>query len=81
MRCVTIDGNGIVVDVVPQPVDTSTCLTVIGSPGDLQNPVSQWLSISLDDGASIGMSIFMVWVVAWGFKMLVRALDVDERYD
>lgn len=30
------------------------------------------------DGAAIGGAVLIVWAVAWGFRMVIRALHVDQ---
>lgn len=34
-------------------------------------------NLSLEEGAVIAGAILAVWVVAWGFRVLIRTLNVD----
>ena len=74
MRCMTIDANGYLVDVTPQPSDWSTCALVVQSGSEAgANP----FYLSAADGESISLAIMLVWGVAWGWRALIEALK-DE---
>lgn len=73
MRCVAIDAAGVLVDVVPQPADVSTCALVIRSGQEVSaNP----FALTLEEGGLIGAAIVLLWGAAFGLRMLRRALDV-----
>lgn len=71
MLCVQVVG-GAVVPVDPQPADLTTCTLVI--PGPLEVASSPFV-MSLEDGAAIGVAIFVVWAIAYGFRIIGRSLD------
>jgi hypothetical protein len=71
MCCVQINESGAVVDVVPQPADTSTCTLVLAAAAEVG---ASPFALSLDDAALISSSIALVWAVAWGARMMARQL-------
>lgn len=71
MRCVQINGSGAVVDVVPQPVDLSTCSLVISSGAEV---VGSPFALTLSDASSLAVAIGLLWAVAWVFRVLSRQL-------
>ena len=71
MRCVAIDVNGFVVDVVPQPGTTESCTLVLATPGEIGS--SPW-NLTLAQAEPLTWAIAGVLVVAFTFRMLIRAL-------
>lgn len=65
MRCVTVDGTGHVVDVVPQPVDLSTCTAVLVSGVEVNNSP---FALTADDAVTLLWLIVPIWTVAWIFR-------------
>ena len=78
MLCVAVDVSGSVYVVDPQPVDTSACGLVIVS--GLEAHSSPW-ALTLEQGSQIGGAILAVWALAFVFRMVIRALNVDENGD
>lgn len=74
MRCVAIDVDGFVVDVVPQPADLTTCTLVLASPAEVT--ASPFL-LSLEDGGLIGLAILSLWAVAFGMRSLIQTVRQD----
>lgn len=78
MLCVAVDVSGSVYVVDPQPLDTSVCGLVIVS--GLEASSSPW-SLTLEQGSQVGGAILAVWALAFVFRMVIRALNVDENGD
>lgn len=78
MLCAAVDSNGSLYLVDPQPVDTSACGLVLVS--GLEAASSPW-SMTPEQGSEIGGAILLVWALAYVFRLLVRALNVDENGD
>jgi len=78
MLCVAVDGSGSVFVVDPQPVDTAACGLVIVS--GLEAHSSPW-ALTLEQGSQIGGAILAVWALAFVFRVIIRALNVDEKGD
>lgn len=76
--CVQVDGNGSVFVVDPQPVDTSACGLVLVS--GLEAASSPW-SMTPEQGSEIGGAVLLVWALAYVFRVVARALNVDENGD
>jgi len=77
-RCVQVDANGSVFVVDPQPVDTSACGLVLVS--GLEAASSPW-SMTPEQGSEIGGAVLLVWALAYVFRVVARALNVDENGD
>ena len=71
-RCVAIDSNGFVVDVIPQPSDVSTCTLVLASPSELESPVTGLFNLTADQGGSLVILILGTWLIGWGIAQAVR---------
>jgi Na+/H+ antiporter NhaC len=69
MLCVLADANGFLYLQSPQPADVSTCAYVVSSGSELGN--MPW-NLTLEQGAEIGMSMFLALAIAWGFRMIGR---------
>lgn len=76
--CAQVDLNGAVYVVDPQPVDTSACGLVLVS-GHQANS-SPW-ALTVEQGSQIGSAILVVWALAFVFRMVIRALNVDQNGD
>lgn len=59
----------------PQPADVSLCSAVVTASSNVRPSP---LDLSIDTAVLIGFAIMAVWAVAWGFRMLRKALDTDE---
>ena len=70
--CVYVDSWGLLQVMNPQPTDLSTCAMLLASPSDLS---SVWAPLSASDGLSIGLAIWIAWMVAFGFRVLRRQAD------
>ena len=73
MRCVAIDGSGFVVDVVPQPADLTTCTLILASPTEV---TASPFILSDEDAALLAGAAWFVWGVAYGLRMLRKALEI-----
>jgi len=69
MRCVTIDGTGQVIDVVPQPSDLTGCALVLATPGELN---ADLFTLSLEDAGLISLAIISLWAFAAAIRLIVR---------
>lgn len=78
MLCVAVDVSGAVYVVDPQPVDTAACGLVIVS--GLEAHSSPW-SLTLEQGSQVGGAILAVWALAFVFRVVIRALNVDQNGD
>lgn len=78
MLCVEVLQDGSVFVVDPQPVDTSVCGYVLVS--GQQAVTSPW-SMTTEQGAQIGGAVLTVWALAFVFRMVIRALNVDKIGD
>ena len=78
MLCVAVGVNGSVFVVEPQPVDTASCGLVIVSGQEASS--SPW-ALTLEQGSQVGGSILLVWALAFAFRVVIRALNVDENGD
>lgn len=78
MLCVAVGVNGAVFVVEPQPVDTAACGLVLVSGQEANS--SPW-SLTLEQGSQVGGAILMVWALAFVFRVVIRALNVDENGD
>lgn len=74
MICAAVDPNGLVYVLDPQPVDITTCGLVIQSSIEA---ASSPFSMTPEQGAQIAGAILMIWAIAFTFRMLIRALNVD----
>jgi hypothetical protein len=72
MRCVTINGEGYVVDVVPPPAEVSNCALVLATPEEL---TASPFRLTLEEGGLIGAAIALLWGTAFGLRALRRALE------
>lgn len=71
MRCVAVDAGGVVVDVVPQPADLTTCTLVLVSPTEVNS--SPFVMDNADAGL-IGAACFALWAFAWGIRQVLDFL-------
>lgn len=78
MLCVAVDGSGAVFVVQPQPVDTAACGLVLVSGQEANS--SPWF-LTLEQGSQVGGAILLVWALAFAFRVVIRALNVDENGD
>lgn len=72
MRCVAIDGNGFVVDVVPQPADVTTCSMVLASPEEIGE--ASPFNIPLDAAGDLVAAMGLVIATGWIYRLLIRNL-------
>lgn len=78
MLCVAIGGNGAVFVVDPQPVDTAACGLVLVS--GVEASSSPW-SLTVEQGSQVGGAILLAWGLAFVFRVVIRALNVDQNGD
>ena len=76
--CVQVDLDGFIQAVQPQPVETDACAWVLVSGEQVGNEL---LNLTAEQGAQIGASILLVWAVAFSFRMIIRAFNVDQNGD
>jgi len=68
VRCVQVDANGFVVDVVPQPADVSTCALVLATPNEIISPLRELAELSAADAALISTAVVGIWLVGWAIS-------------
>ncbi len=74
MRCVTINESGVLVDVVPQPADWSSCAFILQSGAEAgANP----FYLSADEGQSVALAIIFVWGVGFAWRAIIQLLKGD----
>lgn len=75
--CVQVNGDGSMSAVVPQPSDLTTCAYVVQASAEyFNNP----LSLSAQDGTTIGTAILLVWAGAYAIRAVLGALaSADEE--
>lgn len=78
MLCAVVAPDGSVYVVDPQPADTSACGLVLVS--GLEAASSPW-SMTPEQGSEIGGAVLLVWALAYVFRVVARALNVDENGD
>jgi len=71
VRCVIIDANGHVVDVVPQPVTFEACAFVLSSGAEV---VASPFALDSAAAVSLGGAFAALWSVAYCLKLLRRQL-------
>jgi hypothetical protein len=71
VRCVTVDGSGNVVDIVPQPADVTMCTLVLASPAEVG---SSPFALTGDDATTLAWLIAPLWITAWVFRTFVLTL-------
>lgn len=76
MLCVTTDAGGAVVLVDPQPVDLTTCASVLVSGSDAINSP---FALTPEQGSEIGGAILGVWAVAYVFRVIIRAFSIGDE--
>lgn len=79
MICITqytTAGKTYLVVVSPQPTDLTTCSLVAGSYQEtFALPI---FNITEAQGAEISGAILLVWAIAFGFRMVVKSLNVGN---
>lgn len=73
-QCVQVNGTTGALE----PSTASPCTSfVMLTPDEYSSLVASPLNLSAEDGATLSVAILGVWAVAWSFKALVKALNVD----
>lgn len=72
--CVQADGSGVLSVMAPQPADFSTCTLVVVAGTEV---AASPFAMTIEQGQQIGMAIMLACAVAWGFRLLARAINVD----
>lgn len=78
MLCAAVASDGTVYVVDPQPADTLACGLVLVS--GVEAASSPW-SLTLEQGSQVGGAILAVWALAFVFRVVIRALNVDQNGD
>lgn len=78
MTCVAVDAQGYVYAIDPQPALTTDCALVLVTGN---SAASSPFALTPEQGAQIGVSILGLWALAFVFRMLVRALNVDSSQE
>lgn len=73
----TVSGTVSQVCTVPASSGSLGTVTVSVTAGTMTFP--DVFQIDSDGGAQIAGAILAVWAVAWGFRMVIRSLDVDGK--
>lgn len=77
MRCLSVDSSGMVL-VLPEgaacgPSDL-VALSQVEADKALLNP----FNLTVEESYQVGGAVLLVWCVAWVFRMIARALNVDS---
>lgn len=78
MLCVEVASDGAVYVVDPQPIDTAGCGHVLVSG---ESVASSPFALTTEQGAEIGAAILGLWAVAYGIRVVIRALNIDQKGD
>lgn len=79
MLCVEVRHDGSVYVVDPQPTYAAGCGYVLVSG---ESAVSSPFALTPEQGAEIGAAILGLWAVAYGFRVVIRALfHIDQKGD
>lgn len=62
--------------VATQPQDTAGCAYVIANGQEL---MPSPFALTTEQSSQIGMSIFLVWAVAWCFRVFIRMLNLNSQ--
>jgi predicted esterase YcpF (UPF0227 family) len=63
----------------PTVTDLSTCAYVVED--GASNAWRELGNLSLENSQVIGVSVGLVWAVAWGFKMIIRSINLNPESD
>lgn len=74
MRCVAIDTNGVLIDVVPQPATFESCTYVLQSGTEV---VASPFVLDQAAAASLAGAFAGLWALAYCLKLLRRQLEKD----
>jgi len=74
MRCVAIDTNGALIDVVPQPATFEACTYVLQSGSEV---VASPFVLDQLAAASLAGAFAGLWALAYCFRLLRRQLERD----
>jgi hypothetical protein len=69
MRCVEIGAGGAVLDVSPQPAETTACAMVLASPLELASPLNELFTMTEQDAALVSVAIILCWVTGWAVRV------------
>lgn len=61
----------------PTATDLAACQYVVED--GATNSWRELASLSVEDAHAIGLAVCLVWAVAWGFKVLARAVDTSSN--
>ena len=72
-QCVVIDGGGaLIADAAPVESCTGFVLSTAAEFTDLQG---FWSPLTVEQGATIGVAIFVAWATAFGLRQLRRVIE------
>jgi len=74
MLCVQLDTSNFVQVISPQPADITTCTMVIVAPTEVKSP----FDLSVDDALTISYAVIPVFLAAFAWRMVIRALNADS---
>jgi len=74
--CVQVNTDNTLSAVSPQPADMGTCAYVVTTSAEyVNNP----LSLSAQDGGTIGTAILLVWAGAYAARAILAALNTSDE--
>jgi len=72
-QCVAVDVDGfVVVDAAPVESCTGYVLSTAAEFTDLQG---FWSPMTVEQGAAVGVAIFLAWAVAFGLRVLRKTVE------
>lgn len=74
MRCLAIDSNGFLIDVVPQPSTFDSCTYVVQSGSEV---VASPFVLDQSAAGSLAGAFAGLWALAYCLKLLRRQLEKD----
>lgn len=73
------EQSGNLVFVSPQPVDTSSCASVVLSGAEAATALAgNPFVLTVAQGAQIGTAIAVCWATAWGLRMIAWAISKSD---
>lgn len=74
MRCITIDTNGALIDVVPQPATFESCTYVLQSGAEV---VASPFALDQAAAAQLAGAFAGLWALAYCLRLLRRQVERD----
>lgn len=78
-RAVAMPDGTLVLALDPAVQDFSTCPYVVET--NASNAWRELGALSIEDAQVIGVSVGLVWAIAWGFKAVRRSINLTPERD